>query len=291
MLTTGCNYALVTADEMNHPATWRLRLPRSGNDYFSGLSGMTIGRLLAAAVAVVLGTGVALAESDTGRSDNQGQAPEYMLENLRPSIGETAVGSGVGGFQLKANIVPSGTVNVGPVITTSPQRDDFAGGRIDSPSGVDPAWEAGAFVDYRFGNDSKPNTVVGLNFQVAPGIENSRAGWLFLPNVYFQSPLGDSWDIRADLYSSYGTDNSVGTGSAVGGNTATRRGLDDFSGDAGFKDVGIGVGVTYNLTPSWNVDTALRYQRLLDEAADNPSTSDQGPANQLFGGVLVRYKF
>jgi outer membrane protein len=93
------------------------------------------------------------------------------------------------------------------------------------------------------------------------------------------------------VYSSYGTDNSLGTGSNIGGNTATRRGLDDFSGDAGFKDVGIGVGVTYNLTPSWNVDTALRYQRLLDEAADNPSTSDQGPANQLFGGVLVRYKF
>ncbi len=252
---------------------------------------MTIWRLFAAAVLIVLGAGAALAEPDARRPDTHGQAPNYTLENLRPSVGETAVGPTAGAFQLKANIVPSGTVNVGPVITTSPERDDFSGRRLDNPSGVDSAWEAGAFVDYRIDNDLKPNTVVGLNFQVAPGIENSRGGWLFLPNVYFQSPLGDSWDIRADLYSSYATDNSVGTGTNVGGSTATRRGLDDFGGDAGFKDVGIGVGVTYNLTPSWNVDTALRYQRLLDEAADNPSANDQGPTNQLFGGVLVRYKF
>lgn len=257
---------------------------------FLGLSGMRIWPLFAT-VAFLLGAGTALAEPDAGGAQSGGQASGYMLENLRPSSGETVVHPGSGAFQLKASVVPSGTVNVGPVITTSPARDDFSDRRLGNPSGADPAWEAGAFVDYRIDNDLKPNTVVGFNFQVAPGIDNSRAGWLFLPNVYFQSPLGDSWDIRADLYSSYATDNSAGTGANVGGNTATRRGLDDFGGDAGFKDVGIGVGVTYNLTPSWNVDTALRYQRLLDEAADNPSANDQGPANQLFGGVLVRYKF
>jgi hypothetical protein len=39
------------------------------------------------------------------------------------------------------------------------------------------------------------------------------------------------------------------------------------------------------------VDTALRYQRLLDETASNPDADDKGAANQLFGGVLVRYRF
>lgn len=252
---------------------------------------MKIWRPFAAGIVLVLGMGAALAGPDDENSGADRPVPGYTLENLRPSAGDLAVQPGASAFRLKSNIVPSGTLNVGPAVNYSPDHTGFSDRQIDALSRVDPAWEAGAFVDYRIDNGSKPNTVVGLNFQMSPGMSDSRNGWLFLPNVYYQSPLGDSWNVRADLSSTYATDNSMGIGSAQGRGAAARRGLDGYDGDAGFKDIGIGVGLTYNLTPSWNVDTAVRYQRLLEDAADNPATDDPRAVNQLFGGVLVRYKF
>lgn len=252
---------------------------------------MRIWRPFAAGIVLVLGTGAALAGPDDGNPAADRPVPGYTLENLRPSAGNLAVRPGASAFQLKTDIVPSGTLNVGPVVNYAPDRTDFSDRRIDPLSRADPAWEAGAFVDYRIDNGANANTVVGLNFQMSPGMSDSRNGWLFLPNVYYQAPLGDSWNVRADLSSTYATDNSMGMGSAPGGGAAARYGLDGYDGDSGFKDVGIGVGVTYNLTPSWDVDTAVRYQRLLEDAADSPAPDDPRAVNQLFGGVLVRYKF
>ncbi len=252
---------------------------------------MTIWRLFAAAAVLVSGAGVALADPDANSPENDGPPPSYMLENPRLPVGGMAVQPGAGVFQLRTNIVPSGTLNVGPVVNYSREKTDFSDRRIDNLSRVDPGWEAGAFVDYRIDNDLRPNTVVGLNFQFAADVAGSHGGWRFLPNVYYRTPLGESWNFRAGLYSTFAIDNYVSTSSGAGTNTAARRELDGGDGDAGFKDVGIGVGMTYNLTPSWNVDTALRYERLLDDAAEGPVTNDQGSANQLFGGVLVRYKF
>ena len=250
---------------------------------------MKIWRPALAGIILVLGTGAAFAGADDENATADRPLTGYTLENLRPSAGELAVQPGASAFQLKSSIVPSGTLNVGPVVNYSSDRTDFSDPRISDPAGVDPAWEAGAFVDYRTDNGPRPSSVFGLNFQMSRGMAESRNGLLFLPNVYYQAPLGESWNVRADLSSTVALDNAMG--SALGGSGAARRGLDGNDGDAGFRDVGIGVGVTYNLTPSWNVDTAVRYQRLLDEAADNAESNDPGAANQLFGGVLLRYKF
>ncbi len=248
-------------------------------------------RPLAAASMFVLGSGVAFAGPDDGEPSRQAPTSGYLLETMRPSASDMSLHPAASAFQLKPNVVPSGTLNVGPVVTRAPSRGDFSDSAVDPLSPVDPAWEAGAFVDYRMDNGIKPSTVVGLNLRMSPGVSDSRAGWLFLPNVYYQTPLGNSWNIRADLSSTFATDGAVGGGGTGFGTTAIRHGLEGVDGEGGFRDVGIGVGVTYNLTPSWDVDTALRYQRLLDEAADNSAANDPGAANHLFGGVLVRYKF
>lgn len=250
---------------------------------------MRIRLSLVAAIILVLGTGAAVADPGGEDRKDDRRVSGYTLENLRPSAGELAVQPGASAFQLKTNIVPSGTLNVGPVVNYVPDRNDFSDPGIDDPSRTDSAWEAGAFVDYRLDNGPRPSTVFGLNFQMSSGRTDSRNGLLFLPNVYYQSPLGDSWNVRADLSSTYAFDNAMG--SSLDGSGAARRQLGEHGGEAGFKNVGIGVGVTYNLTPSWDVDTAVRYQRLLDETAGNSDADDPGAVNKLFGGVLVRYKF
>lgn len=253
------------------------------------ISGSRFLRSLIVAVTVIVSSGAALADPDDHGALGQAPASGTLLKNLRPTAGDMALHPSAGAFEVRTSVVPSGTLNVGPMVTVSPTRNGISDSEIDPLSQVDPAWEAGAFVDYRMDNGTKPSTVVGLNLRMAPGISDDRGGWLFLPNVYYQAPLGDSWNIRADLSSTFATDNAGAAG--FGGSSATKRGIDGFDGDGGFKDVGVGVGVTYNLTPSWDVDTALRYQRLLDETSENAGANDPGAVNQLFGGVLVRYKF
>lgn len=249
---------------------------------------MSIRSLIAALGLLVFAAGPVMAGADDAGAgaDAEGLDAGYLVDNLRPSVGGMVGGAEDSTFRLKANVVPSGTINVGPVISYSQDRGAFTDRRIDPLAGRAPAWQAGAFVDYRLDDELETSAVVGLNLQLSADTADTRRGWLFLPNVYYTAPVGESWNIRANLSSSYASDDYQG--SALDGSSASRR---DADGQSGFKDVGIGVGVTYNLTPSWDVDTAVRYQRLLDETASNPDADDKGAANQLFGGVLVRYKF
>ena len=110
------------------------------------------------------------------------------------------------------------------------------------------------------------------------------------PEVYYRTPLGDSWQLGANVTSSYATANTMGTFGA-GGASAAKLGVNEADPDAGFRDVGIGVGVTYNLAPSWNIDSALRYNKSLGDAENNPVTDDESSADQVFGGVMVRFEF
>jgi len=49
--------------------------------------------------------------------------------------------------------------------------------------------------------------------------------------------------------------------------------------------------IGYELTENWGITGALRYTRLLGDAADSPLVEDEGDENQLLLGLLVSYSF
>ncbi len=53
--------------------------------------------------------------------------------------------------------------------------------------------------------------------------------------------------------------------------------------------MGVGLGLGYNITDKWAIQTQARYQRVLG-AADKEGDKEASP-HQFFGGVMIDYKF
>jgi MipA family protein len=60
---------------------------------------------------------------------------------------------------------------------------------------------------------------------------------------------------------------------------------------AGFKSVGLNLGLNYRLTEHFTIGASGGYSYLLDNAADSPLVRDQGSRNQFNGGLVLTYSF
>ena len=76
----------------------------------------------------------------------------------------------------------------------------------------------------------------------------------------------------------------------VDSSDASRSGLDEYDADAGFKDVGVNAMLSYLITPRWDVTGIAAYRRLVGDAEDSPVT-EEGSANQWYGGLMFNYHF
>lgn len=232
-----------------------------------------------------VGVGLGAASVSEGSSDYQPVASPGSKLNWRLHLGEPGAGPGVGGLQRRTNVAPLRSFDGGSLFNDRSGRSG-----VDN-SGIDGAFGAEAFAEYSIDNGDRPGAAVGFNFELARDVSVVNDGLRLSPEVYYRAPLGDSWELGANVTSSYAAPNPMGASFGMGSSSAARTGVKEVDGNAGFKDVGIGVGVTYNLAPSWNIDSALRYKRSLGDGEDNPVSEDEGATNQLFGGVMVRFKF
>ena len=76
----------------------------------------------------------------------------------------------------------------------------------------------------------------------------------------------------------------------IDGRDAERSGLDEYDADEGFKDVGANASLSYLITQHWDVTGIAAYRRLVGDAEDSPVT-EEGSANQWYGGLLFNYHF
>jgi outer membrane scaffolding protein for murein synthesis (MipA/OmpV family) len=136
-----------------------------------------------------------------------------------------------------------------------------------------------------------PGTAVGLNLQGLADGSDSGDGMLFELGADYTTPLAESWQFSARLSSSFAAESTMGPVLGVGGNDSARSGFDRSDGDGGFKDVGLGLGLDYNFTESWNLETSLGYARSIGDANRRSLADDEGNSHQLFGGVVVNYRF
>lgn len=194
-------------------------------------------------------------------------------------------------LQLRANIVPGGRFQAGPLLNFRPERDDVDNDRVDDLDDVDNAFELGGFLGYIHRLQGPRGATVGANFQFAADVSSAHEGWLFQPGIDFATPLGESFRFNLRGFSTFATEDYMSTYFGIDAKNAAFSGLDRFDADAGFKDVGLGVGLTYLITESWRLGVQGAYTRLIGDAEDSPVTDDEGSANQFFGGVSVSFGF
>jgi MipA family protein len=185
---------------------------------------------------------------------------------------------------VRVTLLRFGGLDVGPVVGYSFGREENLSARLAGLGDVDGGLITGAFVAYsmdRFFVDFAYNTQItgdtdtGYTLRIGAGIEEK---------------LTDRLAVSAYLNGSYASGDYMDAYFSVtpAQAAASAAGLAVYDAGAGFKNVGLDLGVDYRVTERMTLRTRAGYARLLGEAADSPIVAAR---DQFTGGLGLTYSF
>lgn len=196
------------------------------------------------------------------------------------------------GLGLRANVSPLAHIEFGPSINYRGGRDDdVENDAVAAMREIEGAVELGAFVKIPFRQLLHKTDELSLKAEFLADVSGEHDGYLveFGPS-YSYAPM-DKLRIGVDLSTTYASEDYNQTYFGIDADNALRSGLAQYSADAGFKDVSIGVTALYQINDRWGVMGVARYTQLVGDAADSPIVDDEGSSGQALVGAGVMYRF
>jgi hypothetical protein len=248
---------------------------------------MVVGTMISASAAVAQTNVQAPAGNLGGPPDAPGisAAPSVSVDqnqDLFPSLA-----TGQRGINVRTNVLTGKNLQAGPAIEYHPNPSHPETPAIATRRDQTAPVELGGFVGYLFHDQAtgSPSSSVALDLQVATDPLTQTGGWLVQPGLGYTTPLSPSWHLNTRLFTTYAPE-AYGT-TPLGSEYSALR--NSSGSDAGFQDVGVGLGLGYSITDSWNIQTQARYQRMLGPA--EADRAKEVSPDQFFGGVMIDYKF
>jgi len=186
--------------------------------------------------------------------------------------------------KASANLVPSGNWMAGPIVEYIRSRADVDNNRVDRMKNVDAALMMGGFVGYRIDRFS-------FVFEAMADVADGNDGVVLRLKGLYHMPINEEWSALFIAYTTYADNDYMEAYFGVDGADSRRSGLKTYDADAGFKDVGFVVPVTYSPFEHWSFMGAVGYKRLVGDAEDSPVVDDAGDPNQFVAGAFAIYKF
>jgi len=227
----------------------------------------------------VLGLGVAFVPDYEGSEDYTAkpllQARFNWSNNMYFSLlGNTA----------RVNLIPSKAWHFGPLLRYRAERDDVDNDRVDAMEDVDAAVELGAFLSYNL-----PNWVFSVT--AAQDVADAHDGYVVDLGVGYRFKLQEQTMMTVFAQTTYANEDYMDTYFGIDAADSARSGLQTFSADSEWKDVGVGVLVNHSFESKWGLMGVAKYTKLLGDASDSPIVDDEGDDTQWLLGVLVNYRF
>ena len=185
--------------------------------------------------------------------------------------------------KASANLVPSRNWMAGPIVEYIRSRADVDNDKVDDLKNVDAALMMGGFVGYRIDRFT-------VSLEAMADIASGNDGAIVRLKGLYHMPINEEWSALFIAYTTWASDGYMDTYFGIDGADHRRSGLSKHDADAGFKDVGFVVPVTYSPLEHWSFMGALGYKRLVGDAEDSPVVK-KGSANQFVAGGFVIYKF
>ena len=188
---------------------------------------------------------------------------------------------------LTSNLIPDSNFRLGPMAQYIRKRGNVENDKVDDLQNVDPSFMLGAILgyDFKFGEARS----LAVDFLGRQDVANDN-GFLGTLQATYRMPMGERWRSSLGIETTWASSDYMTSYFAVDADNARRSGLDEYSTDSGFKDVGANASLTYLITPRWDVTGIAAYRRLVGDAEDSPVTKE-GSANQWYGGLLFNYHF
>jgi outer membrane protein len=192
------------------------------------------------------------------------------------------------GPRLRSNFLPDDHWRLGLAAQFIKERDDVHDDAVDDLKSVDPSLMLGVIGGYDFIADPQQDLI--LEAEARQDVANDN-GFLGTLRGRYGGRLSPSWRMDTFIESTWASEDYMSSYFGIDADDAARSGLDQFSADEGFKDVGVGGSLTWRFLEHWSLTGLATYTRLLEDAADSPVVDDRGDENQFLAGALINYQF
>jgi outer membrane scaffolding protein for murein synthesis (MipA/OmpV family) len=193
------------------------------------------------------------------------------------------------GRALRANVLPGGWLEVGPIVTFERGRDnDIENEAVRRLGEIDDAVNAGVFARKRFGLAGGQLKIGG---EVLTDTGKVHEGVLAEFGIDYDRPLSDRWSVGASLSTTWADRKYMQTYYGVSGAGALASGLSPYGADKGIENVEAGATLRYRINDRWSALANASYRRLVDSAADSPIVAREGSADQGQLALALFYSF
>ena len=186
------------------------------------------------------------------------------------------------------NVLNHANWEFGPMGIYRLGRDDVEDEVVDLMKDVDDSFEVGAFFGYtkKFGS---PRHRMNIHLDVTQDLSDGHEGLVASLTGAYWVPVAKAWDIGLTGSGSYASGEYMSTFFDVSAIDAAATGLQQFSAEEGFKDIGVSLMALYHISETWHVAGGFQYKTLFGDAEDSPIVDVRGDSGQLLAGFSVLY--
>ena len=253
---------------------------------FAGLMGMLIAVFLvipaAHAADFSLGGGLGFAPDYEGSDEYEFVPVPYAYAGF-----SNGMFISLEGLTAKANLLPSSWfswLQAGPMYNYRAQRADVDNNRVDAMNSVSDANEFGGFVGLDINN-------FYVTLEALADIGDAHEGWYATLSGGYNWAITSAWMLSVGAFTTYADEDYMETYFGVDPVNVGASGLPLYDPDGGMKDVGLDLGLGYQINRSWGVRGVGKYTMLVGDADDDSPVVDEGDESQFFGAVLVVWTF
>jgi outer membrane protein len=188
------------------------------------------------------------------------------------------------GAKAKANLIPSPMWKGGVVGEYIPERADVDSSAVDNMQDVDASFMVGGFVGFDVEGWS-------ASIEAMKDATNGNDGSILRLNGGYRLPVDQRLSLIFGVFATWADDDYMDAYFSVSAADAMRSGLRMYDADAGLKDMGASVTVTYKMAETWGLKGLASYKALVNDAADSPVVDNEGDANQFAASILAYFTF
>ncbi len=236
-------------------------------------------------LSVTIGAGVGVAPDYEGSDDYR------LLPLLALRAGDRGYTVETDRRGVKADLVPSRAIILGPILRYEGGRQDVEDERVDRLPEVDAGLEAGLQAGYVFEGVGGPRAGLRLGLELVQEVAGGHGGMLVTPSIGWSTPVGQALRLSLGASTTWASDDYMENFFGIDARGAAASGLARYDAGAGIKDVGLSTVASYQVTDRVMVTGILSYKHLLGDAADSPVVQDRGTEHQAFFGLTVGYRF
>ncbi|MBI3525689.1 MAG: MipA/OmpV family protein [Betaproteobacteria bacterium] len=209
-----------------------------------------------------------------------------LTPNVDLRYGDTLffAGRAAGANLLQFTTTQGGVVTAGPLLALRRSRDEGDSAALTGLGNIDRSLDAGGFVRLRLNHWQ-------AGVDVRKAVANGDGGATVNFSAGYDASISRQLRLRANLDASWASAAYMHTFFGIDAAQSANSGIPQYQAGAGFKHVGIGFMANYAIDRDWGGFAALRYKRLVGDAAASPIVANLGSSGQAIASVGIQYRF